>query len=71
MSANSDTRARFKSNKGEWISFLIVLRVIVVDELEEDEFRSGVVSTGATDSSRIRGFGLRILIATKKEWAKT
>ena len=67
MSANNDTRARFKSNKGEWISLLIVLRLVVVDELEDDETKSGVVSTGATGISRISGFGFKILIATTRK----
>jgi len=63
MSTNNDARARFNSNKGEWISFLIVLRFIIVDELENDESRSGVVSRGVTGNSRISGFGFKILIA--------
>jgi hypothetical protein len=64
MSTNNDTRARFKSNKGEWISFLIVLRLII-EELEDGESRSGVVSSGVTGISRISGFGFKILIITK------
>ena len=39
---------------------------MVVDELEDDESRSGVVSTGATGISRISGFGFKILIVAKR-----
>ena len=67
ISANNKARARFKSNKGEWISLLIVLRPIIVDELEDDESRSGVVSTGVTGNSRMSGFGFKILIAAKRK----
>ena len=67
MSANNDARAKFKSNKGECISLLIVSRRVIVDELEDDEFRSGVVSTGVTGISRISGFGFKILITAKRK----
>lgn len=44
----------------------MVLRVIIADELEGDEFRSGVVSTGVTGNSRTSGLGFKILITARR-----
>lgn len=70
MSRKSDTRARLRSNKGEWTSFLIVF-VTCVEELEGVwdlssflELTRGVVSVGATGVSIMTGFGLNSLITT-------